>query len=88
MAVKRLTSPYAPKAPPRPATPREGDAIAAVRELTATLGRAPNAVEVAAQLGIAKQNARKLLRRLEAKGLLRDVPKLVSSGQWAVTGDE
>ncbi len=88
MAAKRLRSPYAPKAPPRPATARQSDAIEAVRELTRTLGHAPNAVEVAAELGIAKQTARKLLRKLEAKGLVRDVPKMVSSGQWAVTGDD
>ncbi len=89
MAAKRnrLKSPYLPKAPPRPATARQSDYLDAVRALTLELGRGPTAVEVAARLGVAKQSARQQLQALEVKGLLRDMPKLVSSGRWQVTAD-
>lgn len=88
MAAKRPRSPFRPKAPPRPATARQSDALEAVRELTASLGHAPSAGEIAKRLGITRWGVRKLLKALAAKGLVHDVPKVVSSGQWAVTGDE
>jgi len=84
MAAKRARSPYAP---PRPATARQSDYIEAVRVLTRELGRAPNAVEVGTRLGVSRQTALEALRLLETKGLLCDVPKMVSSGQWAVRGE-
>ncbi len=88
MAAKRqrptTRGPYR-KRPPRPATARQSEFLAAVVALTRELGRAPNATEVAARLGIGQTGARRQLMALEAKGLLTDLPKLVSSGQWAIT---
>lgn len=83
---KRATSPYR-KASPRAATARQIDFLAAVAALTRELERAPNAVEVGARLGISRQGALQQLAAIEAKGLLVDVPKVVSSGQWALTPD-
>lgn len=80
---KRARSPI-PR-PPRPATARQSAFLGAVGELTVRLARAPSATEVAAHLAISRQCAQRQLRALEAKGLLCDVPKLVSSGQWALT---
>lgn len=71
--------------PPRPATDRQSAFLGAVGELTVRLGRAPSATEVAAHLGISRIGARKQLQNLASKGLLVDVPKVVSSGQWALT---
>jgi DNA-binding MarR family transcriptional regulator len=78
---RNARSPYLP-APG--ATDRQGAFLGAIAELTEELQRAPNATEVAERLGISQPGARKQLRSLEAKGLIQDVPKLVSSGQWAV----
>ena len=82
---KRLRSPYAPKAPARPATDRQRDFLAAVVELTAELGHAPSAADIAARLGMSRQGAEKQLHALETKGLLSDVPRMVRSGQWQLT---
>jgi predicted ArsR family transcriptional regulator len=60
----------------------------APRSLTEALeGQAPSATQLGERLGISRLSARKLLLRLAARGLVADVPKLVSSGQWAVTPD-
>ena len=77
--------PPAKKAPARPATPRQRDFLATVHALTGELGRAPSAAEIGARLGITRLGARRQLQNLASKGLLRDVPKVVSSGQWALT---
>ncbi len=82
--AKRLRSPYAP---PRPATARQGAFLDAIRELAGELGRAPTATDIAERLGVSRQGALKQLRMLEAKGLVQDMPKLVSSGHWQVTGE-
>jgi len=82
---KRLKSPYAPKAPPRPATDRQRDFLVAVAELTRELGRSPSAADIGARLGMSRQGAEKQLHALEAKGLLSDVPRMVRSGQWQLT---
>jgi predicted ArsR family transcriptional regulator len=56
-----------------------------VGDLTDQLGRAPSAAEIGDHLGITRLGARSQLQALEAKGLLKDIPKTVSSGQWALT---
>lgn len=52
--------------------------------LTAETGEPPSAAAVAAALGISRIGARQQLKALEAKGLLVDVPRVVSSGKWAL----
>ena len=81
---RRAQSPFR-EAPARGPTARQRDFLRAVRELTTELERPPNATEIGARLGIRQVSAREQLRRLEAGGYLRDVPKTVSSGQWALT---
>ena len=73
------------KAPPRPATARQIDFLAAVVRLTASLERPPSAQEIADELGITRLGARRQLMNLADKGLMRDVPRGVSSGKWALT---
>lgn len=84
MAAKRTRSPYVPL---KPATARQNDYIEVVRQLTRDNGRAPSAADVAERMGITRQAALQQLQALESKGLLCDVPKMVSSGQWAVRGE-
>lgn len=79
---KRPISPYRV---PRKATARQQEFLDAVAELTAELGRAPNAGQVAARIGVTRLGARRQLKALEEKGLLHDIPKTMSSGQWALT---
>lgn len=85
MAAKRprAKSPFR-AAPVRPATDRQNDYLAAVAQLTRELERAPNGAEVARHLGVSRQSATQQLQALEAKGLLVDVPRVVSSGKWAL----
>jgi hypothetical protein len=73
-------------APGTPATDRQGDVRAAVATLTARDGSAPSAGDVAALLGISRQGALKQLKALEAKGLVRDKPRRVTSGKWELIG--
>lgn len=82
--AKRSMSPFR-KAPPRPATARQSEFLACVRDMTRELGQAPSAERVGERMGISRLGARRQLQALEAKGLLRDIPKVVSSGQWALT---
>jgi Mn-dependent DtxR family transcriptional regulator len=86
--MKRPRSPFRPKAPPRPATARQSDFLDAIRELAKELGRAPTATDIAERVGVSRQGAIDQLRNLEKKGLVQDMPKLVSSGQWQVTEEE
>lgn len=72
-----------PRKPPKPA-PRQHDVIDAVRALTAE-GAAASASAIAARLGISRQLASRQLAALERKGFLADVPKVVRSGNWALT---
>ncbi len=55
------------------------------RRYGARIGRPPRPAEVAERTGVTRLGARRQLQALEKKGLLQDVPKLVSSGQWALT---
>lgn len=55
-----------------------------MRELTAA-GEATSATAIAARLGISRQLASRQLALLERKGFVRDVPKVVRSGRWALT---
>ena len=71
--------------PGRPPTARQRAFLGAVATLTRELGRAPSATEIGDRLGISRLGARRQLQDLEAKGLLLDVPRVVSSGQWALT---
>lgn len=73
------------KATTRPPTDRQKDFLAAVVALTDTLERPPNAKEIGDYLGITRLGARRQLQNMADKGLLRDVPKVISSGQWALT---
>jgi DNA-binding transcriptional ArsR family regulator len=72
-------------APGRPATARQSDFLRAVGELTVELGEPPSAAAVAERLGVTRTGARRQLMALEAKGLVCDVPRRVSSGKWALT---
>lgn len=80
----RAASPFLPTSPRGP-TARQRGWLQALAELTADLGRAPSAAELGAHTGVSRLGARRALRALAAKGLTQDVPKVVSSGQWAVT---
>ncbi len=82
---KRARSPL--KRPLGPPTPHLVNTLEALRVLTEALGGPPSATQLGTHLGISRIGARKLLKRLEARGLARDVPKQVSSGQWAITPD-
>jgi Mn-dependent DtxR family transcriptional regulator len=66
------------------ATPGQQDVLETVRALVAA-GEQPSTIAVAARLGITRQVASRHLAKLEAKGLVRDVPKVVRSGLWSVT---
>jgi len=83
VAAKRKRNPPSPFVA-RAATERQSEFLVAIRELTAELQRAPNATEVGERLGIVRDGARKQLQALAAKGIVADVPKMVSSGQWAI----
>lgn len=85
MASKRprAKSPYR-EAPARPATDRQSEFLAVVARLTAETGEPPSASAIAAAMGISRLGARQQLKALEAKGLLVDVPRVVSSGKWAL----
>ncbi len=69
---------------PAEPSPRQEDVITAVRELAAE-GAQVSAQAVADRLGITRQQATRQLVLLERKGYVRDVPKLVRSGNWALT---
>ena len=73
------------KGRPRPPTARQKEILAELAALTRQIGRAPNAKELGAHLGITRHGARLILKRLEAAGHVQDVPKTISSGQWALT---
>lgn len=68
-------------------TSRQADAIAAIREITRETGKPPSATQIGERLGISRLSARKLLKSLETKGLVADVPVTVSSGTWSVTAE-
>lgn len=85
---KRRRSPFAPVPSALPPTSRQDEFLAAIGALTAELGRGPSTVEIAARMGITRDGCRSQLRALEKKGLIGDVPKVVRSGEWALTEDE
>lgn len=68
---------------PAAPSPRQEDVLSAVRELTAA-GLQASATAVGERLGISRQQATRQLALLERKGFIRDVPKLVRSGNWAI----
>lgn len=82
--ARRAKSPFVAQAPRSP-TRRQKEFLRAVADLTANLGRAPSAGELGEHMGISRLGARGQLLRLAERGLLRDVPVVVSSGQWALT---
>lgn len=82
---RRTRGPGRLSASQRAPTDRQTDFLAAVRTLTRSLGRAPNAQEIGDHLGISRLGARLRLKHLEQTGYLKDVPKTVSSGKWALT---
>lgn len=69
----------------RPATDRQGEFLEAVVALTESLGHAPSNSDVARHMGVSRWGARRQLMALEQKGLLKDIPKVVSSDQWEIT---
>lgn len=69
--------------PERP-SPRQADVLEAVRKLSAA-GERVSAIAVADLLGITRQLAARQLVLLERKGFVADVPKVVRSGNWALT---
>ena len=70
---------------PLPAEPSPGQeaVIEAVRALGSE-GAQVSAQAVADRLGITRQAATRQLVLLERKGFVRDVPRLVRSGNWAL----
>ncbi len=78
---KRAQNPYKP---PKP-TARQQQFLDAIATLTEALGRPPSAIQVAAHIGVTRSGATRQLQALEHKGFTCDVPKTVSSGQWALT---
>ena len=68
----------------RQTPPGQAAVLEAVRELAAAGERASD-LTVARKLGVSRQVAAKQLRALEKKGLVRDRPRVVRSGQWEVT---
>ena len=80
MALRR-SSPYVAIA----VTDSDRALLEAIAKLTEQLGRPPAAGEIGEHLGITRLGARKRLKRAERRGLLQDVPKVVSSGKWALT---
>lgn len=69
----------------RRTTEHQIDLLRVVEALRLELGRFPTASDVARKLGISRYGASKQLHRLEERGLLADVPVVVSSGQWGLT---
>lgn len=72
-------------APVKRLTDNQKRMVKVVARLTRELGRAPSAADVGTAVGMTRLGARRLLKALEAHGLLSDVPVVVSSGQWALT---
>lgn len=83
--------PPKPKAgPPKarkqaPPTDRQREFLAVVARLTAAGHDGASAIAIAAQLGIDRTGTRSQLGALARKGLVRDKPKVVSSGKWELT---
>lgn len=69
---------------PAKPSPGQESVLAAVRELTAA-GAQVSAQAVADRLGISRQQAARQLSLLERKGFVADIPKVVRSGNWALT---
>lgn len=77
-----------PEIPDTRMTPaRVNEWLDAVRQATQLHGRPPTATHVGAIMGMTPWGARKALKILEAHGYVVDVPKVVSSGQWALTAE-
>lgn len=83
-------TPRKPKAGPpkprkrQPPTDRQREYLAVVARLAAETGSV-SAMALADALGVDRKVAMRGLRAVAAKGLLADVPKVVSSGKWALT---
>ncbi len=77
-----------PRVPPmqrqRALTDRQDAYLEAIERLTAELGSAPTAADVARQLGVSRKGVAKPLRALLRKGYLTDVPVVIRAG-WALT---
>ena len=69
---------------PAAPSPRQEDVLAAVRALS-DAGSQVSAIAIGERLGITRQQATRQLALLERKGFVRDVPKVVRSGHWALT---
>lgn len=69
---------------PEKPSPGQEAVLAAVRELAAA-GARVSAITVAERLGISRQQAARQLSLLERKGFVADIPKVVRSGNWALT---
>jgi hypothetical protein len=72
-------------APGKRLTPHQRAFLRVVATLAKELGRAPSAADVAARTGLTRLGARRMLMACEAHGLISDVPRVVRSGQWALT---
>jgi predicted ArsR family transcriptional regulator len=81
---KRLRSPFV-AAPGKVLTARQRAFLATVARLVVKLGRPPSAQDVAQETGLTRLGARRLLKALEAHGLLQDRLVIVSSGKWELT---
>lgn len=72
-------------APGKRFTKRQRQYLELLDRLTRKLGRPPSAQDMGEHSGISRLGARRLLTVLEQHGLAADVPKVVRSGQWALT---
>jgi hypothetical protein len=72
-------------APGKRLTARQRAFLRDVARLTAELGGPPSAAVVGQHTGLTRHGARVMLMSLEAHGLIADVPRVVRSGQWALT---
>jgi DNA-binding IclR family transcriptional regulator len=72
-------------APAKRLTAHQKDFVALVARLAVKLGRAPSATDVAQETGTTRLGARRMLKACEAHGLLRDKPRVISSGEWELT---
>jgi DNA-directed RNA polymerase subunit N (RpoN/RPB10) len=72
-------------APGKRLTPHQRAFLRTVANLTAELGGPPSAGVVGEHVGLTRHGARRMLVSLEEHGLIADVPKVVRSGQWALT---
>jgi hypothetical protein len=72
-------------APGKRFTTHQRQFLAELAVLAKKLGKPPSAAEMGAHTGLSRLGARRVLMALEEHGLCADVPRVLRSGQWALT---